>query len=53
MMDKKKPPQTPEMKAFLENLEKGLPPRKKLEISASVMTAHIIMRIQQQSRLKK
>jgi len=52
-MDDKKPPQTPEMKAFVEWIEKGLPPRKKLEVRASIITAQIIIRLQQQSRLKK
>jgi hypothetical protein len=49
----KKPPQPAEFKAFIEYVEKGLPLRKQLEIRASVITAHIIMRLQQQSRLKK
>ena len=49
----KKPPQTPEIKAFLEYVEKGLPREQQLEIRSIVMTAFIIMRIQEQSRLKK
>jgi hypothetical protein len=49
----KKPPQTPEMKALLEFLQKGLPPKQQLKIRASSVTEHIIARIQQQSRLKK
>ena len=49
----KKPPQTLEMKAFLAYLEGKMPPQKSLEIRASITAAHMIARLQRQSRLKK
>ena len=49
----KKPPQTPDMKGFLAYLEGRMSPRKKLEIRASIITAHIIAHLQRQSRLRK
>lgn len=49
----KKPPLTPEMKAFLAYLEGTLSPKKKLEIRASTTTASIIARLQRETRLKK
>lgn len=49
----KKPPQTPELKAFLVYLNGKMPPKKKLEVRASVTTAWIIERVRQRSRPKK
>lgn len=49
----KKPPQSPEMKAFHAYLEGKMPRKKKLEIRASITTAFIIARLQRQSRMKK
>lgn len=49
----KKPQQTPEMKSFLTFLEGKMPPKKKLEIRASIAIAHIIERLQLQNHLKK
>ena len=41
------------MKGFLAYLEGKTPSRTKLEIRASITTAHIIAQLQRQSRLKK
>jgi hypothetical protein len=49
----KKPPQDPHIKGFLAYLEGKTPSRTKLEIRASITTAHIIAQLQRQSRLKK
>jgi hypothetical protein len=49
----KKPPQPPHLKGFLAYVEGKTPKRTKLEIRAAVITAHLIARIQRQSRLRK
>ena len=49
----KKPPQTPEMKGFLDYLDGKISPRKKLQIRASIMTTYIIADLQRRNRIKK
>jgi hypothetical protein len=49
----KKPPQTPEMKAFQAYLDGKMSPRKKQEIRAQITTTWLIERVRQQSRLRK
>jgi hypothetical protein len=52
-MEKPPPPQAPELKALLAQLESGLSPRQRLRMRAAAMTRDIVARARRQSREKK